>query len=400
MSILSLLCTAYASGLSREVYPQWTSDATMNFKNGPFKGLYSGGMVYDRLGKRSYQYISSIVPFAPASYIGTPYQWLNQSFFSNTGGMYMSSNNQTVEVLKGDGIGFEDIFYYLKFAKDEGKETLNGTVTQKFKFSLSEKDHFIYNVIPFVKGDKFLTPVRSISNTSAPALPGQPPQNQVVITTYRNLVVGDQQQQVFNKLNLTTVHNPPTCQSKKVINEETFDMYIFHPSTSYNISNQNLADLVGDTVFICADSNNTAVDHYELISLYSIKVNSNWGQYTMCNGYSPTRCTGSEKFYVGREGPYFLGDHAGQCTSHPETGTWWSLPEGGRCNTSTSILDGSCTWEIIEKRKTVNSTCVLKGNHLIDACKQDRRLPFPTASKILRSAFTETDPSKNGCPAL
>lgn len=35
---------------------------------------------------------------------------------------------------------------------------------------------------------------------------------------------------------------------------------------------QDVADLLGDTVFICADSNHTSLDHYEWVSRYTLQV--------------------------------------------------------------------------------------------------------------------------------
>eukprot|EP01060_Flectonema_neradi_P024753 TRINITY_DN3363_c0_g2_i1.p1 TRINITY_DN3363_c0_g2~~TRINITY_DN3363_c0_g2_i1.p1 ORF type:complete len:400 (+),score=43.33 TRINITY_DN3363_c0_g2_i1:131-1330(+) len=399
MSLLLAACSVMVTAVL-EVYPQWTSDFVMVATSGPFQGAFDGNMVYDRLGKRSYQYIPIALPYAPVSYVGTGLEYLNQSIFVRTDGGYLVANNQSMKFSEGTEIGFEDPFYLLRFAHPNGTEVLNNTLTLQYHYSPTKLDHFIFNILPFNSSDEYVIPHCFRANTSAASIPGQPRVTQLYSTYYTNLVVGAQQESVFKELNITDVERPPTCLPKDApIKEEVFDMFIFHPDGEYNISDQNLADLVGDTVFICQDYNNTAVDDYELISLYSVKVNPNWGQYALCNGYSPPKCTGSEIFHVGREGPYFIGEHAGQCTSHPETGTWWSLPARGRCSSSSSILNGTCTWDIIEKKKTINKTCVL-GDHFVSACKEDVRLPFPTASQILKDAFTETDPSKGGCPAV
>ncbi len=69
--------------------------------------------------------------------------------------------------------------------------------------------------------------------------------------------------------------------------------YIFHPNNTVgDIANQDVADALGDTGFICADalSNNTDRDHYDWVSLYELEVYNKWGQYQFCNDYPGYVC--------------------------------------------------------------------------------------------------------------
>ena len=59
-------------------------------------------------------------------------------------------------------------------------------------------------------------------------------------------------------------------------------MYIFHPKTSFNISGQDLGDIVGDTFFTCVDvltNQSSMVDHsYAWISEWNVEYAGTYGQ--------------------------------------------------------------------------------------------------------------------------
>lgn len=58
------------------------------------------------------------------------------------------------------------------------------------------------------------------------------------------------------------------------------------------IDNQDVADMLGDVLFVCADaiSNNTQMDNYSYVSHYSVQMLTSWGVYQECNGYPGVVC--------------------------------------------------------------------------------------------------------------
>jgi hypothetical protein len=71
---------------------------------------------------------------------------------------------------------------------------------------------------------------------------------------------------------------------------QTLEMVVAQPAfeiSKYDISNQDTADWLGDTLFTCLDvtSGHTASDQYSTISLFEVEVDTRWGAYSLCNGY-------------------------------------------------------------------------------------------------------------------
>ena len=240
-------------------------------------------------------------------------------------------------------------------------------------------------------------PVGLFSNVTQQNLPGQPATRTVTLMVFSDVVTTNVDFSVFKNFNKTKIDNPPTCNdrnSKPIVKD--MDVYVFHPSNEWNISGQDVADLIGDTYFVCFDSTNTQRDHYQYISKYSLSVNTNWGQYRMCNDYPP-KCVGTENFFIGREASGALGpDQAGQCAENTETGSWYSLPSKGECQGDDTPQSGNCTWKINKRIKTINAKCMLDRG-LVAACLVDKRLPFATGGRIFSTSF---DDGVVGCPAI
>jgi hypothetical protein len=71
---------------------------------------------------------------------------------------------------------------------------------------------------------------------------------------------------------------------------QTVEMVVAQPgyeTSKYDISNQDTADWLGDTLFTCLDvtSGHTESDQYSTISLFEVEVDTRWGAYSLCNGY-------------------------------------------------------------------------------------------------------------------
>eukprot|EP01060_Flectonema_neradi_P010340 TRINITY_DN17435_c0_g1_i5.p1 TRINITY_DN17435_c0_g1~~TRINITY_DN17435_c0_g1_i5.p1 ORF type:complete len:392 (+),score=76.33 TRINITY_DN17435_c0_g1_i5:49-1224(+) len=351
---------------------------------------YNGSYWYDRDNQRSCIKSYSIAPEAPKDTIGTPGQWSNMTQFLMSNGVYFGINGLTKLIIPEPT--FPDQFGFVPYTKYNSTGIYTGKNCTIWDFRPNNLTFMRYYAE--VGTD---IPVGLFSNVTTQTLPGQPPRELVTMTTYKDVVTGPGVDfSVFKEFNLTEINNPPACRPKNsppVVQD--MEMYIFHPSKNWNISGQDVADLVGDTFFVCADSTNTDRDHYQYISKYSISMNTNWGQYRMCNDYPPT-CVGAEDFLIGREASEGLGPvQSGQCSDNTETGSWLSLPEKGECQGSDTPASGKCTWKINKRIKTIDGKCML-GRGLVDACKVDQRLPFPTASKIFYSSFDDQD----GCPAI
>jgi len=199
----------------------------------------------------------------------------------------------------------------------------------------------------------------------------------------------------------------PLCEGGAAVE---LDAFIFHPANMFDLNNENVADLLGDTVFICADSisNHSQVDEFQWVSRYTLQVWSGWGQYAECNRPTPNEtgvCLGTETFSVGREASYGTKEKCGQCTNNTDTGSWFSLPTAGMCNSTTQPLGpnrtlGDCSWRVLEKKKTIDGKCLLKTNNMLEVCIKEGDFPFTQSSAILLQSFESSDPSKGGCPSI
>jgi len=197
----------------------------------------------------------------------------------------------------------------------------------------------------------------------------------------------------------------PLCDGGAVVE---LDAFVFHPKNQFDLINEDVADLLGDTVFICVDANNTALDHYAWVSRYTLQVWSGWGEYALCNRPSPNQtgvCVGKETFSVGREAAYGIMPECGQCTNNSQVGNWYSLPTAGLCSSDTQPLGpdptkGQCSWRVVKKIKTIDGVCLLKTNGMLNACSKNFDYPFAESRAILLQSFESDDPSQGGCPPI
>lgn len=197
---------------------------------------------------------------------------------------------------------------------------------------------------------------------------------------------------------------PPECMSSPVCPSQGVQfMQLVAAQPAYNISryditNQDTADWLGDTFFTCLDvlGNNTASDLYTVISLFTVEVDTRWGQYALCNGYNPGQCWGSELYFVGREAAIGIKEYGGQCLNNSDVGNWFSMPVGGRCNNTDQRVGKDCSWRVFKRQRTVEIDCVFNQKGMLASCKSGHP-PFSSSQQIFYNALTQTV-DQGGCP--
>lgn len=199
---------------------------------------------------------------------------------------------------------------------------------------------------------------------------------------------------------------PPDCVQPPVVcgtdEVKTMRLYLLHPKGQFNISNQDAADAQGDAVYICADRLWT-VEDYKLVSAYEVSFLQKFGQYLNCNLYPPY-CVGASQFHVGREAPCGMGNHASQCDDtegwRARTGTWYSLPAGGRCVSPEQRIGVDCSWRMEQRVKTVELSCLFDDQHeFLKGCAA-AKAPYKGITEAFLRVFASDDPALGGCPAV
>eukprot|EP00049_Salpingoeca_infusionum_P003384 m.66084 g.66084 ORF g.66084 m.66084 type:complete len:280 (+) comp12097_c0_seq1:691-1530(+) len=194
---------------------------------------------------------------------------------------------------------------------------------------------------------------------------------------------------------------PRICPGPETVAD--LDMYIFHPkNTTGTIWDQDTADVLGDTIFVCADamSNHTTTDHYEYISHYRVRVIEKWGEYAQCNGY-PGVCLGPDLPHVGREASMGAKHLGGQCQNNTDLGNWYSLRKMGMCPLGQPMsVASNCTWQIIERVKTIDAHCVLHERGMLADCLAEVHVPLTNAKRTFELAFASDDEAQGGCPSV
>lgn len=186
------------------------------------------------------------------------------------------------------------------------------------------------------------------------------------------------------------------CPHKKHAAEKT-DVYVFHPAGDYNISGQDVADLMGEVSFICGDllMGGHASAAYGSVSRWALTLWNNWGQYAMCNDAVPGQqntswCVGGGPgFLVGHAAAWGAAPFSGQCQSNLDTGEWYSLPQLGRCQKKSQKLGRDCTWRVKVRVATASRECLFHDGSLMRACMADVGLlpPFRHASAMFERVF-------------
>eukprot|EP01095_Lingulamoeba_sp_RSL-Kostka_P008982 TRINITY_DN3064_c0_g1_i1.p1 TRINITY_DN3064_c0_g1~~TRINITY_DN3064_c0_g1_i1.p1 ORF type:complete len:431 (-),score=118.52 TRINITY_DN3064_c0_g1_i1:1085-2335(-) len=174
-----------------------------------------------------------------------------------------------------------------------------------------------------------------------------------------------------------------TCPSQGTL---TSQMIRFHSSSDYSLANHNVADIRGDTVFLCLTLVPNVHQVDTLISNYTVQYDSSFSQYAFCNAGFCFGSTNSRS--VGREASIGEKVHTGQCINNTYEGSWYSLTKRGECSSNQNIGENGCAWKTIQREKTISSDC-LKTYNFVEACNTDATFPFNLAYGSLLKAFEQ-----------
>lgn len=147
---------------------------------------------------------------------------------------------------------------------------------------------------------------------------------------------------------------------------------------------------------------------YSLFSAFEVSWIEKFGQYANCppDPTSPTgaRCTGGDDFHVGRSSAFLLGERQGQCDGDAEeffkrVGIWYSMPVNGECKDGQSPGEGSCSWKVERRVKTIDMACLFDDFGLEEVC-QNTTAPFTDVTLALINALDSDSKAEGGCPPV
>jgi hypothetical protein len=349
-------------------------------------------MASDADAKRSVTFSDMKLPFAPHKYVRTAMEWFNSTVFNTDNSTFFKINDN--KYFAGGNAPFNDLFSWVPFAQYGGQLAYGGQNVERWTFNSGPSSSEL------LVSDMGV-PVRVVQNITVPSA--------VYNVSYEFFSfvpsLGDVEQ-VWDTFSKAEYTSPMVCPAESPPAVTNVTMWIFHAKHVMDIYGQDLGNEAGDVVFVCQDviaNQSLATDHgYEWLTQWEIELVPRWGQYQNCNGHPP-QCIGNEDFWVGREHAEYMGLPASerQCGSSNElTGMWFSLPIGGQCKEGARPGDGSCTWRIARRVKTIEGKCLFEGRGFKQACITEQRSPFPTATQLFKNAFATEDPKKGGCPAL
>lgn len=353
-------------------------------------------MASDSEAKRMLTISDMELPFAPRDYVGTGMEWFNSTVFNTDNATFFEINGN--KYYAGGNSPFNDMFAWVPMAKYSGQVAVKGEQLHRWTFSTDNQQmSSSFELLVHESG----VPVRLTQNISSPQA--------VYNVTYKfesfDTGLGELER-LWNTFDKSEYFTPMVCPAPSPLIAENVTMWIFHAKHVMDIVGQDLGNEAGDVVFVCQDviaNQSLATDHgYEWLTQWEIELVPRWGQYQNCNGHPP-QCIGKENFWVGREHAEYMGLPAWQrqCGADNDlTGMWFSLPIGGQCKIGEHPGDGSCTWRIARRVKTIEGKCLFEKNGFKQACVAEQRSPFPKATQLFKDAFASEDPNRGGCPAL
>eukprot|EP01102_Stenamoeba_stenopodia_P020186 TRINITY_DN7788_c0_g1_i1.p1 TRINITY_DN7788_c0_g1~~TRINITY_DN7788_c0_g1_i1.p1 ORF type:complete len:433 (+),score=79.90 TRINITY_DN7788_c0_g1_i1:217-1515(+) len=312
----------------------------------------------------------------------------NITFLQTTKAFYTS--NEICRVFPDSG-NFSSFFSWLPYGTYNGLMTVNGRQCDEWVLEYGQGKVLKYcglhsnNSIPV----QFTFPAVSIVSTtpgnnsitwSDQIVPGPFPNASEVFATAQSCYT-----------------NGTACAPSSNGTVETLDFYVFHSPDDFNLANVNVADLEGDTYFVCNTLRSGGLfSYFQWLSWWQIQVNTSWGQYSYCNFGS---CFGGSPSLVGREAAEGFGEYEGQCGDFPNNvvGSWFSLPTDGMCAPGKQVGDDGCSWQVVGRLKTINSTCLF-SHGFANTCNST--FPLTAANKLFYQAFASDYPQDNGCPPL
>lgn len=377
---------------------QWVANASVaQFVDGRPGLAPPGGttrqLVQDAGRKRRAELNPVRFPVAPAEWVDSPREWFNMTTYITESLIGLHVNGASVLIAEKAG-AFEDLFNWLRFASSCGKVEHKGQSLDCWRLSIHSGSLGLSNQLLL---DASSSPVFLENNVTQDSV------EHSARYEFWEFDAGATLPWVWEAFSEDAFLRPMTCPDGEPYNTT---MYIFHPKHQFDIAGQDLADLVGDTVFVCLDviTNQTmSTDHsYAWLTQWEVEVSPSWGQYENCNGYEPPTCWSAERFRVGHEAAYYLGQDAAQrqCQHNPLVGEWYSLPVGGKCKGDARPGDGSCSWRTVQKVKTIDGQCLFKGEAFRESCIGEGRAPFEKTSEAFLRAFASNNRSEGGCPPI
>eukprot|EP01064_Diplonema_japonicum_P022661 TRINITY_DN326_c0_g1_i13.p1 TRINITY_DN326_c0_g1~~TRINITY_DN326_c0_g1_i13.p1 ORF type:complete len:417 (+),score=118.66 TRINITY_DN326_c0_g1_i13:58-1251(+) len=395
MLLLAMCCAAAGAVHPAPVSPALTADVvSRNIFSGSSR-TEKGIVTYDRFNQRQARLMNDdAATRVPVSWEGTPKAVMLTSNYYLGLDVFLQLNDRNYP--QAPQKAFPDMFAWVPATSFVRNTTINNIAVQEYFLKAPSGTFYYYSTPDGV-------PVRTHMNLTIPGLPGQPPVRAVLQDTFSN-VSYTVDPTVFTSFNKTAGLDPPVCAGPSNPPPVTLDMYIFHPRDNATLVNQNTADIMGDTNFVCLDalSNHTAQDHYDVASWYKVEVLPVWGQYQLCNGY-PGDCMGAENKRIGRELAFGVTQFGGQCNEEDanEVGVWWSMPADGECKEGQVPSEGVCSWRVVRRVKTIDAVKCLFGElGMLDSCRKEQRPPYPVTSDMYRRAFTEDSVAQRGCPPI
>jgi len=340
-------------------------------------------------------------PIVPIEWVGTYQEWYNITTLEAPQFVGISFNGNSYAYAMPNASRFTDLFGFLKGAKDSGQTTFKGKVVHRWTLQV-KLPTFEVQLEALI--DEFGQPVKLLQATAVQGV------NQYESSyEFLSFMPGQTAPELWVNFNETQSEHPLNCSIGPSEDFTTLvtDMYIFHPENKFDVAGQDLADLTGETIFVCLDviSNQTSPgDHnYSWLTKWEVEHLAIFGQYANCNGYSPPSCFGKETFLVGHEASYYLGRQPAQlrqCHMNPQVGEWYSLPMAGECKDGATPAYGVCSWRKVRRVKTIEGKCLFTGGKFRNVCLHDARAPFSQSQRMLKTAFDSDDPKEGGCQPI
>ena len=306
--------------------PKWSANVSRTSHFGKLTFTEQSEMASDTGKRRLYSKTGHRLPFAPLAFVGGPLEWLNITTYAE--GTWAGEVLEGQKYLAKYQDGFHDIFRWVRFARYDGNATVNSTVLQRWQLKTTFPTTLSF--VLYADGDVPVSFEQNLTYAGG-----------AYSVEYRFLTFAASAEiphvwDDFNRSAFSYTPPCPTAASGAPPPPRTQSLYIFHPRHDFNISQQDIADAVGDVFFLCQNLGQSekalgrpAGEEYEWISEWRVELIPRWGQYQNCNGYPSPRCLAT-KLLGGARGRH----RARSATLRPMRGQSSSRrvvqPAGGR----------------------------------------------------------------------
>lgn len=365
------------------VAPSWSADliydGTMvgtNFSRSP------GYIYYDRPGERyRMKYLARTDFFKP----NATQEW--DQLCDSRSGVSVTVGSGSNGACLHFGQRYQDLFVWLPYSKHVGRKVLEGRPCDVWKLDVQ--------MGPSVIELSACVDAQGLPHEYNMATSGKFSGNTTYSFSHHNVSVpGDAR---FGQTFACEHYPPPPCESQGTT---TLDVYrIFGPPEPLELDSRNTGDVLGDTSFVCTQGSSSFYQS-KLITRWSVRVDTAFGQYALCN-YNGTanRCDG-EINRVGRRSSQMSGGGPvmGQCSSNGDVGSQYSFPVQAKCSYGQE-LGRDCAWGSAKPLRTIHARCLMHERGLLAACAREfGHAPFLESARIWEAAFASDDPANGGCP--